>query len=106
MAAAAEGSRHGRRVELRNAAAHDAEDALFHLDEHHKRPGICQIDDLVREVRDSIHVARPVDRRQEHVDPRDLVRLQPVEERREQLTLVLVERRVQERRQQLVLHLR
>ncbi len=56
----------------------------------------------MREVRDSLHVARPAERRHEHVQAVDVVRLERVDERVEQLALVGGERRVEVALEQLL----
>ena len=57
--ATAESARSSGRVERRRAAAYDAEDAAVHLHEQHERTGIGEVDDLVREVRHALDIARP-----------------------------------------------
>ena len=64
-----------RRVELGRPAARDAEDAAVHLDEQHERPRVGEVDDLVREVRDPVDVARPRDRGDEHARRRPASRV-------------------------------
>ncbi len=102
VAAAAEDPGRGSGVELLRAAADDAEHPAVHLDEQHERLRVGQVDDLVREVRDPVDVARPGDGRDEHLDPGHLVRLERVEQRAEQLALVAGQRRVQELGEQLL----
>ena len=95
MPAAAERPRDGGGVELRNARAADAEDPPVHLDEADERLGIREVDDLVREVRDSVDVRRPGDRRDEDLQPADGVALERCDERVEERALLLGERRAQ-----------
>ena len=56
----------------------------------------------MREVRDSLHIARPAERPHEHVQAVDVVRLQCVDERVEQFALVGGERRVEVALEQLL----
>ncbi len=59
MAPAAERGGDRGRVDPVRSAPHDDEDPLVHLDEEDERPGIREIDDLVREVRYPVDVLRP-----------------------------------------------
>ena len=90
MSAAAELGGHCIRVERRRAATDHAEDAVVHLHQQHQRLG------------DSVDVARPGDRGQEHLDARRLVGLARLEQTAQQLPLVAGERRVQERAEQVL----
>ena len=59
MPSATEGGRHGGGVDAIAAATYDREHSLLHLDEEHERLRVGEVDDLVREVRDALHVLRP-----------------------------------------------
>ncbi len=102
VTASAEGGSRSGSVERRRTAANDAEDTPLHLHEQHQAATVGEVDDLVREVRDSLHVARPAERRHEHVQAVEVVRLQCVDERVEQLALVGGERRVEVALEQLL----
>ena len=79
-----------RRVDLRRPAARDAEHALVHLDEQDERAAVGQVDDLVREVRDAVHVPRPGDGRDAaRRSRRRARRLEPADQRAEQLALLV-----------------
>ena len=56
---ATEGRRHGGGVHEIAAATYHREHSLLHFDEEHERLRVGEIDDLVREVRDPVHVLRP-----------------------------------------------
>ena len=56
---ATEGRRHDGGVHEIAAATYDREHSLLHLDEEHERLRVGEVDDLVREVRDPVHVLRP-----------------------------------------------
>src|SRR5205085_4260695 len=103
VAAAAENGRERRGIELGGPAARNREDPSVHLDEHGKARGVGDVDQLVREVRDSLDVLRGCRSRDEHLDARHLMRLERIEQRREKLALGLAERRVQEAREQVLL---
>jgi hypothetical protein len=100
--AAAEDAGDRRRVDLRRPAARDGEDAVVHLHEHHERPSVRQVDDLVGEVRDAVDMTRPRHRRNEDLDARDPFRLARLQEGGEQLTLVVSERRVEKSGEQIL----
>ena len=102
MTASAEGGSGGGGVERRRTAANDAEDTPLHLHEQHEPATVGQVDDLVREVRDPLDVARPAERCDEHAQAGQLVRLERVDERVEQLALVGGERRVKVALEQLL----
>jgi hypothetical protein len=55
-----------RGVDRARAAPDDREHALVHLHEQHERPRVGEVDDLVREVRDSLDVVEPVHGRDQH----------------------------------------
>ena len=93
-AAAERGSDRGG-VQLGDARPHDAEDALVHLDEANQSARVGQVDELVREVGDPVHVVGPGDRRDEHVEALHVMGLEAREQRVEQRALRLPQRRVQ-----------
>jgi hypothetical protein len=97
MPAPAQGGGQRARIEVRDAAAGDREHAPVHLDQDCQGAAVGQVDDLVCEVRDAVHVAGPRHGGDEHVDPAGLVGLQRVDQRVEQRALVVGQRRVQER---------
>jgi len=103
MAAAAEHGRERRGVELRDPAARHREDPAVHLDEQGEAGRVGHVDELVGQVRDPLDVLRRSRGRDEHLDARHLVRLDRVEQGREQLALGLPQRRVQEAREHLLL---
>jgi hypothetical protein len=82
-------------IQFRDTRAHDAEDAFVHLDEAHERATIRQVDDLVGEVGDAVHVLGPLERGDENLVSTGLVRLEPRKESVEQRALALGERSVQ-----------
>jgi hypothetical protein len=96
VASASDGRSDRRRVDFGDAAAGDAEDPLVHLDQDDENPTVGQVDDLVCEVRDAFHVARPRDRGHEHLGPGHVDRLGFGEERVQQLALRGRQRHVQE----------
>ena len=103
MAAAAErgGERGG--VELGDPAAHDAEHAGCHLDEHGERLRVGEVDELRRQVRDA-EVDRLVGRRREQqLVAGDGQRLGRLEEQTEQLALFVDQRRLEIRRDQILI---
>ena len=87
------------RVDPLRSASHDGEHALVHLDEDDERPGIREIDDLVREVRHPVDVLRPSDGGEQHVVAVRLDRLERVEQVLQETAL-----RRRERRMQVVVH--
>ncbi len=89
-------------VELGRAAAHDGEDPPVHLDEDDEGTAVGEVDDLVCEIRDAVDVIRPGHRRDEHLDPAGRVCLCCVDQRVQQGALVVAERGVQERGDQLL----
>ncbi len=89
-------------VELCDARAHDAEHTLVHLDEADERAAVGQVDDLVGEVGDALHVLGPAERGHEHLVSPRLVRLEAGDERVEERTLALGQRCVQELRDHLL----
>ena len=103
VAAAAEHGRERRGVELRGPAARYSEDPAVHLDEHGEARGVGHIDQLVRQIRDPLDVLRRCRRGDEHLDARHLVRLERVEQGRQELALGLAERGMEEAREQLLL---
>ncbi len=102
VSAAAEQLRDRSGVDLGGPAAGNTEDPAVHLDEQDERLAVGHVDDFVGQVRDAVHVARPGDRGDEHLDACELSRFDRLEDRSEQLPLVLGERRVQELREQLL----
>src|SRR5207244_6002921 len=69
MTAAAEHARQGRSIELPHAGSGDAEDSPFHLHQANERPTVGEVDDLVSEIRDPVHVLWPRDGRDEDLEP-------------------------------------
>jgi hypothetical protein len=99
---AAEQARDLGRVDGRRPAAGDRENPVVHLDEQGEGLAVGQVDDLVRKVRDAVDVARPGDGAEEHLDAGQLVRLEHAEQGREELALLLGQRRVEELGEQLL----
>jgi hypothetical protein len=95
VSAASERGGHRGSVDLGDARAHDAEDTRVHLHEAYERAGVREVDDLVREVGDAVHVPGPGDRGDEHLETARRVRLEGGDERVEQGALLLRERRAQ-----------
>ena len=96
VAPAAEHGRECRSVELGHAAARHREDPAVHLDEDYEPGAIGHVNELVRQVRDPFDVLPRGRGRHEHLDARRLMRLERVEQRRQQLAFALAERGVQE----------
>ena len=96
VATAAEHGRQCRGVELGHAAARHCEDPAVHLDEDYEPGTIGHVDELVRQVRDPLDVLPRGRGRHEHLDAGRLMRLERVEQRRQQLAFGLAERGVQE----------
>ena len=80
MPAAAQhrGERSG--VELGDAAARHSEDAAVHLDEHGEARAVGDVDELVREIRDSLDVLRRHRRGYENLEAGHLVGLERAEQ--------------------------
>jgi hypothetical protein len=90
-------------VELGHPAACDREDPAVHLDEHGEGRAVGHVHELVRQVRDSLDVLPRRRGGNEDLDPRGLVGLERVEQRREELALGVAQRRVQKARKKLLL---
>ena len=73
----------------------DGEDATVHLDEHDECPRVSEIDDLVREIRDAVHVLGPADGGEQDLFSLGVDGLEVVLERVEQVALGSGERSVQ-----------
>ena len=73
--AAAERRRDRGGVQLGQARAGDAEHPPVHLHEADERQRVGEVDDLVGEIRHAVDVGRPGDRRHEHLETGDRVRL-------------------------------
>ena len=95
MAAASQGRRDRRGIELGHPRPDHAEDPAVHLDEADERAAVGEVDDLVREVGDALDVLRPPEPGHEHLVAARLVRLEARDERVEERALALGERRVQ-----------
>ena len=102
VATATKGAREQRGIEPVAPAPDDGEDAPVHLHEHDERTGVCEVDDLVREVRDAVDVLGPAQRRQEHLLSPCVHRLESLHEPVQERALGLGERRVQVLRDQIL----
>ena len=96
----AEAGRDSRSVDVRCPAARDGENPVVHLDEQDERAAVGQVDDLVGEVRDAVHVARPGDRRDQHLDSGYALGSDCGHQSSEQLALLVGQRCVEEPREQ------
>jgi len=95
MSAPAQGGREHGCIDSAGSAAGDCKDAAIHLDEHDERAGIREVDDLVSEVRDALHILRPVDCRKQDLLSPGVDRLEHVHQPVQQIALGGCERRVQ-----------
>jgi hypothetical protein len=93
--AAPEGLRNRGRIQLGHARAHDAEHPLVHLHQADQRTAIGHVDDLVREVGHALHVLRPADCTDQHVEAVHRVGLGGRQQRVEEAALRLAERGVE-----------
>ena len=77
MATAAQRGGDRRGIELGQARANHAEDPTLHLHQADERERVGEVDELVRQIRHPVDVGGPGDRSDQHLDPRDRVRLEP-----------------------------
>ncbi len=87
VSSATEGGRNDGGVHEIAAAAYDREHSLLHLDEEHERLRVGEVDDLVREVRDPVHVRRPPNGCEQELLPAGADRLERLEQVVEEIAL-------------------
>ncbi len=102
VAAAAHRRQGGSHVELGHAASADHEHPPLHGHPDDERPAVAEVDHLARQRGDALDIPGPVGERELHLDTGSLLRLGCLHEGGQKRPLVGPQRRVEERRDQLL----